>query len=426
MAKANNAIPNPDNITRVVFDNGITVLVRENHAAPVVVIEGCLLVGSIHDPAGKAGLSGFVTSMLSRGSVNYDFDTFNETIESIGASLGIGSDTHTTNFSATSLSEDFSTIATVLADVLRRPAFPIEHMERLRGQKLVHLQEREQDTQQVANLRFYETLYGDHPYGRPTSGYKETISAIQHADLLAFYQARYTPNGMIIVVVGDVQTAAVLDLLQKQFGDWRGPVPDQTVPPVSLHSQPQQQMCPLPGKVQSDIMVGSLAVARHDPDFYAVRVANTILGQFGMMGRLGEKVREEQGLAYYCGSAIDAEIAAGSWYVNAGVNPESVQQAIDSILAEFERLGSEPVAAEELADSQAYMTGVLPLTLETNDGVASSLLSMERYGLGLDYLQRYAEIIYNITASDIQRVAQRYLRKDNYTLVVSGPPDDEA
>src|SRR3954451_23115692 len=99
-----NSIPGPDNITRVVFDNGITVLVRENHAAPVAVVEGCLLAGAMHDPADKTGLSGFVTSMLTRGSVHYDFDTFNETIESIGASLGIGSDTHTTNFSATSLS----------------------------------------------------------------------------------------------------------------------------------------------------------------------------------------------------------------------------------------------------------------------------------------------------------------------------------
>ncbi len=411
---------------RAVFANGITVLVRENHSAPVSVIEGCLLAGALHDPAGKAGLSGFVTSMLTRGSAHYDFDTFNETIESIGASLGIGSDTHTTNFSATSLSEDFPTMVTVLADVLRRPTFPAEHIERLRGQKLVRLQEREQDTQQVANLRFYETLYGDHPYGRPVSGHKETVSTIQRYDLTTFYQQCYTPKGAIIVVVGDVETATVLDLLNEQFGDWRGPTSDQTVPPVHVHQQPQSRLCPLPGKVQSDIMLGSLAVARHDPDFYAVRVANTILGQFGMMGRLGEQVREQQGLAYYCGSSIDAEIEAGAWYVSAGVNPDSVPQAVASILAEFERLGHEPIPDEELADSQAYMTGMLPLTLETNDGVASTLLSMERYALGLDYLQRYNVLVDQVTAADVQRVARRYLRTDNYTLVVAGPPDEVA
>jgi zinc protease len=173
-------------------------------------------------------------------------------------------------------------------------------------------------------------------------------------------------------------------------------------------------------------MIGCLAVARQDPDYYAARVANTVLGQFGMMGRLGEQVREQQGLAYYCGSSLDAELVSGVWYASAGVNPENVDQAVESILAEFARLGDELVAAEELADSQAYMTGVLPLTLETNEGVASTLINMERHGLGLDYLQRYNSLIYGVTPADVQRVAHRYLRPDNYTLVVAGPDTDEA
>lgn len=425
MQPSTKSLPNPDNVTRVVFDNGIRVLIRENHAAPVTVVDGCLLTGALHDPAGKAGLSSFVASMLSRGSAHYDFDTFNETIESIGASLGVGSDTHITSFSGTSLSEDFSTIATVLADILRRPTFPAAHVDRLRGQKLVRLQEREQDTQQVANRRFYEALYGDHPYGRPVSGYIETVSTIERADLVAFYEQHYTPSGAIIVVVGDVQTSAVLDLLHQHLGDWQGPAADQQVPAVQPMQAAQQDYYALPGKVQADIMLGCQAIARNHPDFYAVRVANTVLGQFGMMGRLGEKVREEQGLAYYCGSSVDAEATAGSWYASAGVNPESTQQAIESMLIEFERLGSEPMAENELKDSQDYLTGVLPLTLETNDGVASALLNMERNGLGLDYLQRYNGLIYGVTGADVQRVAHQYLRADRYTLVVAGPPDEE-
>jgi zinc protease len=178
----------------------------------------------------------------------------------------------------------------------------------------------------------------------------------------------------------------------------------------------------MPGKVQSDLVIGCPAIPRLHPDYYAVRVANTILGVFGMMGRLGEQVREEQGLAYYCYSSQDAERFAGVWLAEAGVNPDNVSQTIDSILAEFDRLGSEFVSAEELADSQAYMTGVLPLALETNGGVAARLLDIEWYGLGLDYLRRYKELIYSVTPADIQRVASQYLRKDNYALVVAGPP----
>ena len=153
----------------------------------------------------------------------------------------------------------------------------------------------------------------------------------------------------------------------------------------------------MPGKVQSDIVIGARGVARSDPDYYAVRVANCILGQFGLMGRLGERVREEQGLAYYAYSSNMADLAGGAWTAAAGVNPANVEQAIESILHEFADIGAAGVSSEELTDSQSYLTGVLPLTLETNDGVASTLLNMEWHGLGLDYLLRYRELINSVT-----------------------------
>ncbi|MBX3010642.1 MAG: insulinase family protein [Caldilineaceae bacterium] len=416
-----NALPNSDNITRVVFANGLTVLVRENHAAPVVVVEGYIPAGAIHEPTEKAGLSSFVASMLTRGSAHYDFDHFNETIESIGASLGAGTSDHFTNFNATSLAEDFPTILTVLADILRRPQFPAVHMERVRQQKLVRLQERTQDTSQMANLRFYEAIYGDHPYGRSTSGYVETIAQIQASDLAAFHASRYTPQGAILVVVGAVETQAVLDLVHAHFGDWQGAPAEKQVPPFPAPQRGQRIHSPIPGKVQADINLGVRAIPRHHPDFYAIRVANNILGQFGMMGRLGERVREEQGLAYYSYTSVDTDLHNGVWLAQAGVNPANVEQAIQSILTEFERMATTPVTAEELADSQAYMTGVLPLTLETNSGVASTLLMMEWFELGLDYLERYPSLINAITAADVQRVAAQYLQADACTIVVAGP-----
>jgi zinc protease len=417
----NNSFPGPDNITRVVLDNGMVVLVHENHAAPVAVLDGYLPVGAMHDPTEKAGLSHFVSGMLTRGSEAYDFEHFNEAIESIGASLSISSETHATAVSTNSLSEDFPHMVAILADVLRRPTFPAEHVERVRQQKLVSIQERDQDTQRMANLRFYETVYPGHPYGRSIAGYKETVSAITRDDLLSFYQEHFTPNGAVIAVVGDVQTDQVIDLLNQHLGDWQRPAPQQAVPPVELSPQVRQVMIPMPGKVQADITLGCPAIPRNHPDYYAVRVANTILGVFGMMGRLGERVREEQGLAYYCYSSHDAELYSGVWLAEAGVNPAHVTQAVDSILTEFVRLGSELVSDEELSDSQAYMTGVLPLMLETNAGVASRLLDLEWHGLGLDYLRRYKSLIEGVTAADVQRVAHTYLRPDNYTLVVAGP-----
>lgn len=418
--QASASLPGPDNVTRVVLDNGLTVLVRENHAAPVAVLEGSLWAGAMYDPADKIGLSSFTANMLTRGSERYSYDRFNETIESVGASLSITSDTDASNFGLTCLSEDFATLTNVLADALRNPTFPQAQFDVLKQQKLVRLQERDQETSAIANLRFYEMIYGGHPNGRPVSGYVETVGAIERVDLAAFHAAHVTPHGGVIAISGDVQTAQVVDLLAATLGDWRGAEPVRTSTPIPPLAQVRRMDVAMADKVQSDIVIGCQAVARNHPDFDALRVTNTILGVFGMMGRLGEVVREQQGLAYYVYSTQDAGLDAGVWVASAGVNPQHVQRAIDSMMAEMVRLGDEPVGAEELADSIAYLTGVLPLTLETNDGIASTLLNMEWFSLGLDYLYRYNSLIHAVTVADVQRVARGYLRPERCVVVVAG------
>jgi zinc protease len=414
--------PNPSDITRVAFSNGLTVLVRENHAAPVAVLQGSLAVGSMYDAPEQAGLAGFVGSMLTRGSRHYTFAAFNEAVESVGGNLTFGVDTQSTDFGITCLSEDFADLLTVLADALRRPTFETVHADQVRQQRLVDLQERDEDTASTANLQFYEALYGrEHAYGRSTSGYRETVAALQRDDLFRFYESFYTPDQGVIVVTGDVDTQAVLDLLGKELGDWHGPQAQRMLAAPQVRETPQRVFVPMNDKVQSDIVIGAPSIARSHPDYYAVRVANCILGQFGLMGRLGARVREEQGLAYYAYSTLSVEQAAGIWLAGAGVNPKNVEQAIASIEEEFVRIGTEGVDADELADSQAYLTGVLPLTLETNEGVAGTLLSMEWYGLGLDYLLRYKELIYAVSTEDIQRVCAEYLQPQRCVTVVAGP-----
>ena len=428
-AEAGQTTIGPETIHRVRTANGITILVRPNPSAPVVMLEGALRAGSVDEPANLTGLASFTASLVSRGSASYDFDRFNEAVESVGASVSAGGGTHVTNFGSESLVEDFPLMVEILADILQRPTFPTEHIERVRNQRLVRLQEREQSTRSVSYRRFNEMIYGDHPYGPPTSGYIETVQEINRDHVARFHQDHYRPNQAIVVVSGDVEPEAVVALLESHFGDWPSavepPPPANTIPPVTGANGVQRKAFPMPGKVQSDVVIGCLAISRNHPDFHAVQVANNILGQFGMMGRLGENVRERQGLAYYSYSALDADIGIGPWVAFAGVNPQNVDQAIDSILHEFERLGQQPVTDEELSDSIANMTGTLPLRLETNDGVASILLNMEWFGLGLDYLQTYQDRIRSITKEDVQRVAAQYLRTDAYTLVTAGPEANE-
>lgn len=415
------AIPGPDSIVRTVHANGMISLVRENHSAPIAVLQGSLPGGAALESTAQAGLASLAASLLSRGSAAYDFAAFNEAVESVGGNVTFGADTHSIEFAITCLSEDFAALAAVLADALRRPTFPVEQVGRVRQQRLVSLRERDEDTSSVANLRFYEGIFGRaHPYGRATSGYVETVSGLSREQIDDFHARTYAPQGAVVAITGDVESGAAVDLVEQLFGDWRGPaLPPRAAVPVPPPAPPQRIV--MPGKVQADIAIGARAVPRNHPDYFALRVANCILGQFGMMGRLGMSVREELGLAYYCYSAVMVDREDGVWQAAAGVNPDSVDQAIVAIRQEFARLAEEQVDAAELADSQAYLTGVMPLTLETNEGVASALANMEWYGLGLDYLWRYRDLIYAITPADVQRVARTYLAPERLVTVVAGP-----
>ncbi|HEY68468.1 MAG TPA: insulinase family protein [Thermoflexia bacterium] len=418
------SIPGPDDITRYELPNGIVVLVRENHNSPSVVIRGFLRVGAYDERPEQAGLSAFTAAALTRGTVNRTFEQIYEELEAVGASVGISGGTHTTGFGAKSLVEDLPLVLDVLADALRYPTFPREEVEKLRGEIITDLEERAHDTRRMANLTFHELAYPkEHPYSRSLAGYIETIGKLSRDDLAEFYAGGYGPQGMVIVVVGAVETGDALAQIADAFGDWGGHTYERVpLPEVQRITEARERTVSIPGKTQSDIVLGYPGPPRTAPDFLDAAVCNTILGVFGLMGRLGENVRDEQGLAYYSFSRLDGGPGPGPWRVIAGVNPANVERAIASIRAEIRRICEEPVNEDELTDNKAFITGSLPLRLETNEGVAQAILDMEHFNLGLDYLQRYADLINEITAERVQAAAQRWLDPDAYALAIAGPP----
>jgi zinc protease len=420
------SIPGPETITRSELDNGIVVLVRENHTSPAVVVNGYLHVGACDEGPKQAGLAAFVADGLMRGTVNRTFDQIYESLESVGASVGVSGVTHTTSFGSKSLAEDLSLTLDILADVVRHPAFPVDGVEKLRGEILTDLEERAHDTRRMASLAFYELAYPEaHPYSRSITGYVETVGKLGRDDLAAFHAGGYGPQGMVIAVVGAIETAAALAQVEAAFGDWQAPTFERApLPDAPRISEVRQRFVPIPGKTQSDVVLGYPGPARTEPGYLEAVVCNTILGLFGMMGRLGDNVREKQGLAYYSYSRVEGGPGPGAWRVIAGVNPANVEQAVDSIRDEVGRICAEPVGEDELADNKAFITGSLPLRLETNEGVARYLLDMERYDLGLDYLQRYDELINGITVEQVQAAAQRWLNPDAYALAIAGPPSE--
>jgi zinc protease len=416
-------LPGPENIARVELPNGIVLLVRSNFNSPSVSMGGYLGAGSMHDPLEKLGLAHFTALCLMRGTRQRAFQDIYETLESAGASLGFGASVHNVNFGGRALAEDLPMLLELLAEALRQPAFPAEQAERLRSQMLTSLAIRNQDTGDLADMAFDALLFPNHPYGRPEDGHPETIAAITGEDLRAFHERHYGPRSLTIVLVGAVEARQAIDLVQAALGDWQnlaqaGPA---GFPAIEGLCESVRRHIPVPGKYQTDLVLGTNGPRRVSEDFMPVSLGNSILGQFGMMGRIGDAVREKAGLAYQASTSLSASIEGGSWEVSAGVNPANLQRAIDLIVSELERFIREPVTAEELQDSQANFIGRLPLSLESNAGVANALLNIERFQLGLDYYQRYPGLVLSVNPEKILHAAQRYWRLDRLAVVSAGP-----
>lgn len=418
-----NALPGPDDITREVLSNGVIVLSRSNFNSPTLSIKGYLHSGSLFDPDEKLGLSYLTAHGLMTGTEKHNLQSLYNEIESVGAQLGFSSGTLTTSFSAHCLSEDLELMLGLIAESLRKPTFPEKDFNRQKNQLLTALTIRAQDTSAMAALLFDQLIYHDHPYERPEEGFINTVQVLNRDDLVDFYHRTYGPNQMVIVIVGAVEPKMAVEAVRKVFEDWHNDSQETLpeIPNMLPIQETTQKSISIPGKFQADIVIGSLGPDRLSPDYQALRLGNNILGEFGMMGRLGEKVREENGLAYYAYSSLSATKGPGAWEMIAGVNPINIQKTIKLIRKEIKKFVSKPVSEQELEDTKSYFLGRMPLSLESNSGVAISLLNIEHYNLGLDYFLDYPQLIQAVTSEDILHISQKYLDPEKLAIAIAKP-----
>lgn len=415
----------PETVTRVVLDNGIVVIVKENHSNASVSIRGRLRAGGMYDSQRGAGLAQFTASALSRGTDKYTFQKLNDTFDSAGMSFGAGAGTESAGIHGKALVEDFDLILTVAQEMLIHPSFPGREVDKLRGQLVTHLREAKQDTRWVASEKFHKLCYPpSHPYHQMADGTEASVGRLSRDKLENFHSRYYRPEGTIFVVVGDVAAGVAVEKIRRRFSDWKGKgkPPDFRIPLTTPRVGSIREDAVVPGKTQSEIILGYPGIARNDQDYYALRTADLVFGQMGLYGRLGEVIRDRLGLAYYVYSSIDAGIGAGPWTVNAGVNPKNVERALDGIKSELERLRDQGIDQNELTHAQDYLTGIMALRLETNDGVASTLLDIEFYGLGFDYITRYPGIIRGLTVDGIRSALVKHTHLDSMIIVTAGPP----
>jgi zinc protease len=421
------ALPSTENITRVELDNGIIVLVYENHSVQSVYMTGTFHAGGIYNSPEQSGLASMTASALMHGTTQRDFDALHTHLEDIGADFGFGCGVHNASFSGKALAEDLPVLVDVLADTLRNPAFPEEQFERLRGERLTALRYSQQDTHWLAGRAFRKALYPEnHPYHHSVAGTMQTLPTLTASAARAFHQTHYGPKGMTITIVGAINADDAINVVRSHLGEWKNSNQPNIaeLPEIAPPTETQRINIAVPGKTQANVIMGTLGPPRSADDFQAANLANSILGEFGMMGRIGNVVREQNGMAYYAGSNLAAGIGPGTWMVNAGVDPVNADRAIELSIGELRRITTEPVSEEDLTDNQSYLTGRLPLYLESNKGIAATLQHMENYNLGLDYLLNYHELIYSLTRDDLLAAAQNYLDPDALVIVVAGPNGD--
>ncbi len=414
----------PLNPVRQMLDNGVVVLAQENHTTPAVSVLAVVAAGGHDDPAGREGTAALVARVLDRGTATQSAEAIADALDSRGASLAVSAGRHQIAVSAQCLQEDVEPVLAIAADLLRAPSFPDNAVATRRAEILTTIRQEEDDPASVAVNRFYTELYGSHPYARRVRGTTATVEALRRTDLVSYHERCFGPAALTVVIVGSLDARSLVDHVAGAFGGWPAsstPVTPVVVPAVPTVPTRRVTRIAMPEKSQADVAYGFVGIERRDPRYMAATVMNNALGQYALGGRLGDSIRERQGMAYYVFSSLDAGVGAGPLLVRAGVAADNVDRTIASIDTELHAVIGDGFTAREIDESRQYLVGSLPRQLETNAGIAGFLLNAELFGLGLDYDRRLPDLVRAVSYDAVQTVARALLAPERATIVVAGP-----
>ena len=412
--------------------SGLTILHVERHNLPIVMVTLLIKASPLDESAGKAGIANLTAKMLTEGTLKKTALEIKEEIEFIGANLDTSVNSDYTTVSLSVLKKDIEDGFDIFFDILLNPLFLENELKRKKELIKGSLRHKEEDSSFVANKAFTKEVFKDHPYGRLTAGSMETIDNIRGDDILKFYQQHYLPGNAIISVVGDITSEELNFLMDKYLGQWkaknRGQKSVSSGDPPRWEVRGQMEKKHKDKKVviidrditQANIVLGHSGISRDNPDYYAVSVANYILGGGGFASRLMQVIRDEMGLAYSIFSSFSVNKEPGQFKVEVQTENKSAGIVIKEILKQINKMTTVYVSDDELKNAKAYLTGSFPRRLETSRKIANFLAAVEFYNLGDDYSKKYSDYINEVTKEDVLRVAKKYLDTENYILVIVG------
>jgi zinc protease len=408
---------------RSVLDNGTRVIAKHSGATPAVTIHASFAAGTVFDPPQEAGVAHFVSRTIDRGTTSHTAEEIAERLDFCGVSLAVTVNRHALSLVCTCLVEDLDPILGTLAGIVTQPAFPDREVETRRGEIVTMIRQDEDNPAAMAAEGLLTLLYGQaHPYGRRPRGTVEAVEGITRSALQRFHATRFAPDSLSLVMVGDLDPERAIDTAADAFAAWKAEAgAEPRFPPVAPVRERHVQLIPMMNKAQADIAYGFTTIVRSDPAFYAYWLMNNILGEYSIGGRLGDSIRERQGMAYYVFSALDANVVAGPLVIRAGVNPANVDRALASIDEEIVRMAADGPTDRELEESRQFLIGSLPRRLESNAGIANFLQMVEFFELGMDYDLRVPALLARVTRDDVHAAARAVLDPSKAAIVVAGP-----
>ena len=409
----------PD-ITRVTLPNGLRILVAENHNAPLVSLRTLVRSGADQDDAEFAGLASLTADLLDEGAGNRDAIALAEYIGLLGGSLGTGADWDATYISLDVLSRYTTPTVEVLADVAYRAQLPDDGFARVKNERLTEILQQLDEPAAIAGKRFASLLYGTGVYGNSVVGTAESVARITNEQVKRFYSSHYLPNNSSVVVAGDITARDAVALVERTFGAWKAKDEPHrpSIAPAPVEAS-RIYIIDRPQAVQSEIRIGHIGVPRSTEDYFALSVANSLLGGV-FNSRINLNLRERHGYTYGARSTFAFRKQSGPFVVAAPVRNEVTRESVSEVLAELRRIRTGDIEGTELDDVKNYLMGVFPATVQTASDIGGRLLDMELYGLPEDYFDRYRERIAAIGSDDIARVANKYIDPDRVLIVIVG------
>lgn len=400
--------------------SGLRVLVLEKRDLPLVQVHLIIGAGSTADPAQRPGLASMTAEMLDEGAAGRSSLEIADAFEMLGARFRVGADLHHATLSLRASTPQLPAALALAADVLLRPDFPQQELERVRLDRLTSLVRRHDQPDAVAAVLVDRTLFGDaHPYGRGGFGTEASLRGMTTAELRTFHQRLYRPNNTTAIIVGDMDAAGARRLLEDALGGWeRGEAAAASVTEPAQVRGRRILLVNMPGSAQSVVTLGRIGVPRSTRDYYALEVMNVILGG-SFTSRLNQNLREDKGYTYGARSAFDYRPVPGPWTAGAAVQTQVTGPAIAEFMNELRGM-HEPIPDDEVARARNFLAMRYPAGFQSVAGIAARLANVVQFGLPATYFNEYVDNVLAVTRADVERVARQYIDPDNVTIFVVG------